>query len=204
MVESVINNLAFLKALVRASRYKRRSLLSLAKTKQLLCLKEICRNLNNNIPMSNEVYEKLTKGGYKPYIRLCGDKNTNLHTTRSTLVKRGGFIPLVIPAAIRFAQNYMMTAPYKRHRLFKQSDQRQSTNMNQDDDFESSDTQSNMDTEEVDEESSRDSSDNYNEESNMDTGEDDDSDENSSAIWKKLEKTGRKSTTKKNHAICGN
>ena len=217
MVKGVIDNLPFLKALVRASRYKRRTLLSLARTKQLLCLKEICRNLKGNIPMPDEVLEKLTKGGYKPYIRLCGDKNTNLHTTRSTLVKRGGFLPFVIPAIIRFAQNYMMTAPNKRHRLFKHSDQKEYSSMSEDEDLESSDTQSNMNNmDDESNESNRNSSesDNDEEESNMDTGEVDESDESSgnssesnkkgyesdessNTTWNKLEKTGRRTTTRK-------
>ena len=218
MVQSVIDNLAFLKALVRASRYKRRSLLSLAKTKQLLCLKEICRNLKGNIPMPEEVFEKITKGGYKPYIRLCGDKNTNLHTTRCALVKRGGFIPFVLPAIIRFAQNYMMTAPNKRHRLFKHSHQYSS--LGKDGDLESSDTQSSTDTmstgkDDETDEIGRDSSesDHYSKESNIDSendvsdessrhssefyNENDESDESNCSTWNKLSDR-RRNTRKKN------
>ena len=103
MVKEVLESKDFLKSIAKASRIKRKSLLNRATSTQLRAIQQITNNINKNvIPLTPCQIRKLIKGGYRPHLVNAGKKRKGVNKLKRVLLKHGGFLPFIIPAALSY------------------------------------------------------------------------------------------------------
>lgn len=78
---------------------QRESLLRHAKEEHLKIIREICLNLcAGNLPLSADIKKKVKR--FAPVIRSLGNRKESHKNVRKTLVLKGGFLPLILPALL--------------------------------------------------------------------------------------------------------
>ncbi len=106
MSSNLFENIDFLKSVAQAKRRKRQLLLALATRKQIQAIQEIANNIvNKNLPIPQHKVNAVLKGNYKKCIAAVGSSKGCVENKRKLLVQRGGFLPHVLPTAIKFVQN---------------------------------------------------------------------------------------------------
>lgn len=92
-------------------------MIALATPSQLKCLKSISLNVSNNkIPLKHDQLNRLTRGGYKNHIKLIA-QTPDLDRVRKVLLHHGGFLPHIIPAALRHLDKYLDASPKKKQTM---------------------------------------------------------------------------------------
>ena len=108
MVQNIVNSKDFLKLLAKAGKKKRKSLLKKATHKEIQSLYEIALNVKNNtVRLKPCVARKIVRGRYRPYIRAAADKKNNLEARRKIFLQHGGFLQLIIPAALLYLKEFL-------------------------------------------------------------------------------------------------
>ena len=97
----------FLKLLAESKTPKRRKLLTnWASKHDIDAVSEISLNtLNGNIELTPKLFKKLKK--YQNVLRVLASKKTTLEKKRRVTKQSGGFLPLLIPAAIGAIANIL-------------------------------------------------------------------------------------------------
>lgn len=63
------------------------------------CISECCLNtLKGNVPLN--LKQKKTLSRHKHTLRLLADKKISIHKKRNVLVQKGGFLNILLPAAL--------------------------------------------------------------------------------------------------------
>lgn len=97
-------DIGFLRLLQKAGTANRKKLLRLATGHQLRLLSECCLNfLQQTYSTSPKNIKKLRK--HKAAIRSLARRRTSLKHRRNVAIQKGGFLPLLLPAAISFLAN---------------------------------------------------------------------------------------------------
>ena len=92
-------NASFLHLLGNASRNRRKLLIELANNGEIYAVCECIKNtLRGNIPIEGGKKKLLSK--YKKYLRLLTNGKLKLKNKRSVLKQHGGFLGMLIPAAL--------------------------------------------------------------------------------------------------------
>lgn len=97
-------DIGYLRQIARATPAKRRSLLLRSNGKLLRLLSECCLNfLRQSYTVPAATIKKLKP--YKTTIRRLARSRQPVRERRRALVQKGGFLPLLLPAAISFLAN---------------------------------------------------------------------------------------------------
>lgn len=96
-MSSLQNHLPLLSLLASCSPQQRVALLKTSSSQQIKSICEVCKNvLAGNVPVNINKTKK-----YKSHIRLLASKSVPIIRKRNTLLKqKGGFLPLILPAAV--------------------------------------------------------------------------------------------------------
>ena len=107
----------FLKLLSESKTPKRRKLLiDWASKKDIDALSEIALNtLKGNLKLSPNVFKKIQK--HKRTIRLIACKKQKISKKKRIIKQSGGFLPLLIPAAISVVSSIVSAIKNKRKKL---------------------------------------------------------------------------------------
>lgn len=99
-------DIGYLRQISRARPAQRRSLLLRSKGKLLRLLSECCLNfLRQSYKVPTTSIQKLKP--YKSVIRQLAKRRLPVRDRRRALVQKGGFLPLILPAAISFLANLL-------------------------------------------------------------------------------------------------
>ena len=78
---------------------QREALLRHAREDHLKIIREICLNLcAGNLPLSAAIKKKVKR--FAPVIRRLGNRKNNRKNIKKTLILKGGFLPLILPALL--------------------------------------------------------------------------------------------------------
>jgi len=98
----LFRNLPLLKILTKVSPSQRRLIIKRAKPDIIKCLCDICYNTTRGHLKLNK-NQKKNAIRYKRLIRRLTDKSKNIEYKRKQILQRGGFLQVLIPAAISLA-----------------------------------------------------------------------------------------------------
>ena len=97
--KNAYNRRYFLNLIGNANTNRRKFLIDIADKGEINAICECADNLlKGNITISNAQKKKLSK--YKKYMRFIAQKRTSIKKRKTALKQHGGFLPMLIPAAL--------------------------------------------------------------------------------------------------------
>lgn len=102
-------NIKLLKQLSKCKKILRKNILKFADEELVLSICECVLNtLNGNIKLDHKIIKKLEK--YKKHLRNLADVNLSLKKKKKILIQQGGFLNLLLPAALTVLTTLLQTS----------------------------------------------------------------------------------------------